>query len=86
MHASAAARPRNPSTQAGVNIWRALRDVKAVHPAWRHVAHRPITEADLPRPISDPSVRMHAVPAGDIAAAIKATFSADLRHAVGGTA
>lgn len=72
----------HPRPQAGVNIWRALRDVRDVHPAWRHVAHKPITEADLPRPINDPSSRMHTVPAGDIAAAVKASFGADFKHAV----
>ena len=40
--------------KAGVNVWRALRDVRSVHPAWRHVAGRPLTEADLPRPVTDP--------------------------------
>jgi hypothetical protein len=71
-----------PLPQAGVNIWRALRDVRAIHPAWRHVAHCPITEADLPRPISDPNAPINWVPAGDIAAAVKASFSADFKHAV----
>jgi hypothetical protein len=56
--------------------------VRAVHPAWRHVAHCPITEADLPRPISDPSAPINWVPAGDIAAAVKASFGADFKHAV----
>lgn len=38
--------------KAGINIWRALRDVTDVHPAWAHVADKPYTEADLPRPIT----------------------------------
>lgn len=38
--------------KAGINIWRALRDIKDVHPAWRHVAERAYTEDDLPRPIT----------------------------------
>eukprot|EP00775_Hariotina_reticulata_P002866 gene2866-3158_t len=38
--------------KAGINIWRALRDIKDVHPAWAHVAEQRYTEADLPRPIS----------------------------------
>ncbi|KAI8477402.1 MAG: FAE1/Type III polyketide synthase-like protein-domain-containing protein [Monoraphidium minutum] len=67
--------------KAGVNIWRAMRDIRTIHPAWRHVAHRPITEADLPRPITDPNSRLAAVPAGDVAAAVKASFGADMRHA-----
>jgi hypothetical protein len=38
--------------KAGINIWRALHDIKDVHPAWAHVAKRRYTEDDLPRPIS----------------------------------
>ncbi|WIA36536.1 hypothetical protein OEZ86_007829 [Tetradesmus obliquus] len=38
--------------KAGINIWRALRDVKDVHPAWACVAETRYTEADLPRPIT----------------------------------
>lgn len=38
--------------KAGINIWRALRDITDVHPAWAHVAERRYTEADLPRPIT----------------------------------
>ncbi len=38
--------------KAGISIWRALRDIKDVHPAWAHVAERRYTEADLPRPIT----------------------------------
>eukprot|EP00878_Enallax_costatus_P023368 GHUV01024854.1.p2 GENE.GHUV01024854.1~~GHUV01024854.1.p2 ORF type:complete len:106 (+),score=42.30 GHUV01024854.1:689-1006(+) len=37
--------------KAGVNIWRALRHNSVVHPAWRHLADKPLTEADLPRAI-----------------------------------
>ncbi len=37
--------------EAGVNIWRALRGNRCVHPTWRHLAGRPLTEADLPRGI-----------------------------------
>ncbi|GBF90942.1 hypothetical protein Rsub_03797 [Raphidocelis subcapitata] len=65
--------------KAGINVWRALREVKNVHPAWRHVAHAPVTEADLPRPINDPEAAAAAVPAGDIAAAVKASFGADFK-------
>jgi hypothetical protein len=38
--------------KAGINIWRALRDIKDVHPAWACVAQQRYTEADLPRPIT----------------------------------
>jgi hypothetical protein len=38
--------------KAGINIWRALRDIKDVHPAWACVAEQRYTEADLPRPIT----------------------------------
>lgn len=44
--------------KAGVNVWRALRDVKNTHGAWRHLEGKPVTEADLPRPIDDPTCRM----------------------------
>lgn len=44
--------------KAGVNIWRALRDVNCTHEAWAHLNGKPVTEADLPRPISDPSCRV----------------------------
>lgn len=64
--------------KAGVNVWRAMRDIKNVHPAWRHVANKPVTEADLPRPITDPNCAGGAVAAGDVAAAIKASFGADM--------
>jgi 3-ketoacyl-CoA synthase len=39
--------------KAGVAVWKALRDVKDVHPAWRHLAGNPLTEADLPRAIEE---------------------------------
>ncbi len=39
--------------KAGVNVWRALRDIKTVHGAWRHVANAPYTAADMPRSIED---------------------------------
>jgi hypothetical protein len=38
--------------KAGIIIWKALRDIHDVHPAWAHVAGRGYTEADLPRPIT----------------------------------
>jgi hypothetical protein len=37
--------------KAGINIWLALRNNSTVHKVWRHLAARPLTEADLPRPI-----------------------------------
>eukprot|EP00775_Hariotina_reticulata_P006451 gene6451-6680_t len=38
--------------KAGINVWLALRNNNnTVHKAWRHLAARPLTEADLPRPI-----------------------------------
>ncbi|KAI8472024.1 MAG: FAE1/Type III polyketide synthase-like protein-domain-containing protein [Monoraphidium minutum] len=39
--------------KAGVNVWRALRDNRSVHAAWRHLMHKPLTEADLPRGIDE---------------------------------
>lgn len=44
--------------KAGVNVWRALRDVKYTHGAWAHLEGKAVTEADLPRPITDPTCRM----------------------------
>lgn len=38
--------------KSGVGYWRALRDIHDVHPAWAHWNGRPMTEDDLPRPIS----------------------------------
>jgi len=73
--------------KAGVNVWRAIRDVRAIHPAWRHVAHKPVTEADLPRPITsaaDAGANIGA--AGDIAAAVRASFGADMKHLKGSPA
>jgi 3-ketoacyl-CoA synthase len=65
--------------KAGVNIWRALKDNHIVHPAWRHVANKPVTEADLPRPITDPTCRIAPAKPGDLQAAIKASFGADFK-------
>ncbi|WIA34976.1 hypothetical protein OEZ86_013257 [Tetradesmus obliquus] len=67
--------------KAGVNVWRALRDVKVTHNAWRHLNGRPVTEADLPRPISDPTCRIGGSAAaaasapGDLQAAFGQQFS-----------
>lgn len=44
--------------KAGVNIWRALRDVNCTHNAWAHLHGKAVIEADLPRPISDPTCRV----------------------------
>ncbi|KAF8069577.1 KCS2 [Scenedesmus sp. PABB004] len=56
--------------KAGVNVWRALRDNGAVHPAWRHLAAAPLTEADLPRAIETAGGPAAAKPAaGEPAAA-----------------
>lgn len=76
-----------PAPQAGVNVWRALRDTSSIHPAWRHIAGKPVTEADLPRPISNPSSQQpQGLPAGDIAAAVKAAFRSDMQQAGAGSA
>jgi len=39
--------------KAGVAVWQAMRDVRDVHSAWRHLAGNPLTEADLPRAIDE---------------------------------
>lgn len=38
--------------KSGVAFWRALKTIKEIHPCWAHLGGKPITEADLPRPIS----------------------------------
>jgi len=38
--------------KSGVAYWRALRSLKDIHPCWAHLGGVPLTEADLPRPIS----------------------------------
>lgn len=35
--------------KAGINIWKALRDIHDNHPAWVHLNGTPLTDADLPR-------------------------------------
>jgi 3-ketoacyl-CoA synthase len=39
--------------KSGIAYWRALRSIKDIHPCWAHLGGVPITEADLPRPISN---------------------------------
>lgn len=67
--------------QAGVNIWRANRDITTTHPAWRHVAGRPVTEADLPRPISDDVIAAAALKQQAAAAEAAAAAAADKQQA-----
>jgi 3-ketoacyl-CoA synthase len=38
--------------KSGVAYWRALRDVRDIHPCWAHLGGVALTEADLARPIS----------------------------------
>ena len=38
--------------EAGVNVWKALKDNHCVHKAWEHLAETPLTEEDLPRSIT----------------------------------
>jgi hypothetical protein len=39
--------------KSGVAYWRALNDVRDIHPAWEHLNGIPLKEHDLPRPISN---------------------------------
>jgi 3-ketoacyl-CoA synthase len=39
--------------KSGIAYWRALRSIKDIHPCWAHLGGTPVTEADLPRPISN---------------------------------
>lgn len=38
--------------KSGVAFWRALRDVREIHPCWAHLNGQALKEHDLPRPIS----------------------------------
>jgi hypothetical protein len=38
--------------KSSVAYWRALRDVRDIHPCWAHLEGKALTEDDLPRPIS----------------------------------
>jgi 3-ketoacyl-CoA synthase len=69
--------------KGGVNVWRALRDLSDVHPAWRHCAGRPYVEADLPRRIYETPeeeatalARQAAIKAGSTGAARRAARAA----------
>lgn len=39
--------------KSGVAYWRALHDVRDIHPAWEHLNGFALKEHDLPRPISN---------------------------------
>lgn len=66
--------------KAGVNVWRANRDLKGcVHPAWAHVAGRPVTEADLPRPISEDKAEAEAAAAVTAAVTVPAVAADGLK-------
>ncbi|KAJ9525632.1 FAE1/Type III polyketide synthase-like protein-domain-containing protein [Haematococcus lacustris] len=43
--------------KAGVNVWRALRDIRQEHPVWQHLKDSPLTEADLPRGVEEGEIR-----------------------------
>eukprot|EP00882_Tetradesmus_deserticola_P028622 GHRQ01031890.1.p1 GENE.GHRQ01031890.1~~GHRQ01031890.1.p1 ORF type:complete len:263 (+),score=145.86 GHRQ01031890.1:146-934(+) len=66
--------------KSGVAYWRALRDVRDIHPCWAHLGGKPLTEADLPRPISNEYKSIFDMPSTRTAAeqqqAIKATDAA----------
>jgi hypothetical protein len=59
--------------KVGINIWRALNNNDSLHPAWLHLAHAPLTEADLPRSIEPTAAAASRTtaesPAGDATAA-----------------
>jgi 3-ketoacyl-CoA synthase len=44
--------------KAGVAVWKAMRDIGDVHPAWQHLSGCPLTEADLPRAIDEDDMLM----------------------------
>jgi hypothetical protein len=39
--------------KSGVAYWRSLRNVRDIHPCWAHLGGVALTQADLPRPISN---------------------------------
>jgi hypothetical protein len=39
--------------KSGVAFWRALHDVRDIHPCWAHLGGVALAEEDLPRPISN---------------------------------
>ncbi|GBF88512.1 hypothetical protein Rsub_01227 [Raphidocelis subcapitata] len=49
--------------KGGVNVWRALRDTRDLHPAWMH-ADRPYREEDLPRRINMEAAEARPVATG----------------------
>ena len=58
--------------KAGINIWRAVRDVKEAHPAWQHLQGKGITEADLPMPLSGGGGKDDMAEAEDMTASMEA--------------
>lgn len=62
--------------KGGINIWRALRDVHTLHPAWEHLAGNPITEADLPRSIRAAAITLSGESKPDQVAAAAAPVAA----------
>jgi 3-ketoacyl-CoA synthase len=67
--------------KAGVNVWKALRDINSVHPAWAHRVNRPYIESELPRPVLNDKDREEIAANGgrmkpiNLDAAIKASFA-----------
>lgn len=61
--------------QVAIAIWRCMRDVQENHKAWRHLKG-PLTEADLPRSISESAKLAAALKAGQEAAAAAAPAGA----------
>jgi hypothetical protein len=58
--------------KAGINIWRAVRDVKESHPAWEHLNGKGITESDLPLPLSSEGCKEGMAEAEDMTARMEA--------------
>lgn len=53
--------------KSGVAFWRALRDVRDIHPCWAHLNGQPLKEHDLPRPISTEYKSIFDMPSGGAA-------------------
>lgn len=56
--------------EAGVNVWRALKNNHCIHKAWEHLKDTPLTEDDLPRSIT--AIKPDFGPADPAAAAEEA--------------
>lgn len=65
--------------KVGINVWRALNNNNSLHPAWVHLASKPLTEEDLPRSIEPANININK-------AAAVAAATAEAQSGAGGKA